>query len=483
MKRTTLQLFSTLFLLTTLSLTSNAQPLFTKDYGFGTCIKVLPADQQNVLALGQHETRPVSLIRCQLMKLNSSGDTLWRKFFGSGISTGQSMIKVGNVYWVLLNNYFNGFQISQLVQVNEQGDSLKGFYLPQLNGLYREASDLTLSDNGHLMITGSLTGPQQIKKGFICEADQNGNLLMTKTINHIEQEDLVCNRIIKHTNGSFYLLGSKMVYDNNQIKNKNLLVVKCNNQGDTIWSLVIGGSKDDKPNVIKQIPGSNDIIIGATSKSFATDWMEDYYLIRMNENGTVIRSKVIGQAYFDRLGDITFDVDGNIVLTGSSSRGSSAGTSAEDMVLMKLNNQFDSISTQYVNGYNLQDAGLSIIATADSSWLIGGFISEGNSIVYSNKFALVKIKDQKAIYNSTNENVKEQPLEIYPNPVKEFLYIHKPDDKEINLTITDMKGKRVLTQTIRERLTAIPTNEFNGGIYFIRYETQDKVYTHKMVVR
>ncbi|MFH0895706.1 MAG: LamG-like jellyroll fold domain-containing protein [Bacteroidota bacterium] len=70
---------------------------------------------------------------------------------------------------------------------------------------------------------------------------------------------------------------------------------------------------------------------------------------------------------------------------------------------------------------------------------------------------------------------------IYPNPVKENLFVNVTDDSEI--TLFELSGKAVYNSFFKKGLQQIPVHSFSKGIYFIRIQTSANTETQKIVLQ
>ena len=82
-------------------------------------------------------------------------------------------------------------------------------------------------------------------------------------------------------------------------------------------------------------------------------------------------------------------------------------------------------------------------------------------------------------------NLQAEPLNVYPNPATEQLYIDLPTDVEQNATLNvyDLAGRRVKTTTVAqsERQT-ISVDELPTGTYMLTLRSADKVWRQKVNV-
>ncbi len=86
------------------------------------------------------------------------------------------------------------------------------------------------------------------------------------------------------------------------------------------------------------------------------------------------------------------------------------------------------------------------------------------------------------------ENGLLSVVKIYPNPVKEELTINiAGSEKSLDLTVTDMNGKVVLTEKLtvsgNEFRKKLNMSGFSKGVYFVRLSNNERSFSEKVVVQ
>ena len=199
-----------------------------------------------------------------------------------------------------------------------------------------------------------------------------------------------------------------MVYQNDiTIKNrtisavgkKDLMLVKFNKDGDTLWVRSAGSSENDVPKDMEIDASDNIIITGGLGASALfqdkaaniTTGTEDVFLTKYNADGSVAWAKIVGWGPdIDRGGGITIDNNGNIHMVGFFK--DYIKFSATDSLVAKnaLNNNFYAkfdangnylTSKKYLGTDN--STRLNAISTSnDNGLLISGFY--GDSLFVAN---------------------------------------------------------------------------------------------------
>jgi hypothetical protein len=70
---------------------------------------------------------------------------------------------------------------------------------------------------------------------------------------------------------------------------------------------------------------------------------------------------------------------------------------------------------------------------------------------------------------------------VYPNPVSESLFFSAGQEKIFRLSIVDLHGREVFDFMNVGSQFSIPTAELEAGLYFLRANTRDRVYSLKFL--
>tara|TARA_R110002126_G_scaffold72364_1_gene180906 strand:+ start:76695 stop:78275 length:1581 start_codon:yes stop_codon:yes gene_type:complete len=89
-------------------------------------------------------------------------------------------------------------------------------------------------------------------------------------------------------------------------------------------------------------------------------------------------------------------------------------------------------------------------------------------------------KPVSALSVHDNLHKNEESLQIYPNPINDFLTIIS-QESSINITVFDVKGKRILHHKATSNQTQLDFSGFVKGVYFIQIKQKDKITFKKVV--
>jgi len=147
----------------------------------------------------------------------------------------------------------------------------------------------------------------------------------------------------------------------------DVYLVKTNLQGDTLWTRTFGGADQDFGSEVQQTADGGYIIIGST-KSF-NNGIDDLYLIKTDDNGDTLWTKVYGGLWGDVGRSIMEDIDGNYLATGYTM---SFDPGNADVWVLKFNEFGDTLWTRRVGG-NQVEYGVSIKQSKNEGYIITGY--------------------------------------------------------------------------------------------------------------
>jgi len=87
------------------------------------------------------------------------------------------------------------------------------------------------------------------------------------------------------------------------------------------------------------------------------------------------------------------------------------------------------------------------------------------------------------LYTYLEKLPKENEIEIYPNPINDFLNIRlfEPDVNNLNISIYDQLGREKIHQTINGHGGQVDVSALSPGIYLLRVQGTDRSYVYKLI--
>ena len=237
-----------------------------------------------------------------VLKLNASGDYIWRRYFG-GTNNDRSFdaleTKDGG-YLILGSSESNDFDIT---------DS-KGSY---------DYWVVKLNAGGNKIWTKSFGG-SEIENGYAGTATADGNFILVGDSRSTDQD-------ITNPKG-----------------NADLWAVKFNANGGKIWDKSLGGGQFDTARSIERLPDGTFLMAGATRSSSGdvsfNNGENDAWVVIMDTDGTLLFEKTIGGSNFDFGDDAILAHDGVSILmvgnTESNDKDIPQNQGIKDLLIVKL---------------------------------------------------------------------------------------------------------------------------------------------------
>lgn len=149
----------------------------------------------------------------------------------------------------------------------------------------------------------------------------------------------------------------------------DVYVIKTNSSGVKEWEKTFGGGGDDYAYSIVKVPGGGYVIAGSTKSMGAGS--DDFYLLKIDENGNKVWEKAYGTSGIDIGREAVPTADGGFIFIGYTQ------SNGYDMMLIKTsgdgNEQWRKTygGGQFEHGYSVKET-------------TGGYILLGTSYTYSN---------------------------------------------------------------------------------------------------
>jgi hypothetical protein len=254
-----------------------------------------------------------------VVKTNSNGDTLWTKTYGGQEKDyGRKIITTsdGNILIAGKTESFGAGSLGDiyLIKLDYNGDTLwtKNYTDPDQEFPYH----LLETQNGEYLVTGTNEDNNNPREIYLLKVEPNGTKLWDKkigpptwkwgysTIELSNNDLLICGQ---HTIGEGY---------------SQVLVVKTDNLGNTIWEKEYGEDKlSEKGNSIKKDLNGTFTITGS---SYDVNTMQDDIIIlKIDETGNQVWFKKFGSAETDWGVNIIKDINDDNLITGDYNIGGS----------------------------------------------------------------------------------------------------------------------------------------------------------------
>lgn len=324
-----------------------------KDYGRS----VLQTADNGYVIFGYTESFGAGLQDILIVKTNSSGDIQWVKTHGGAMDEGSggNILQLASGEFIVCagtESYGAGSRDICLIKLDTSGDTLWTRTYGNSNYDY-PSTVLQTADEGFIICGITFSSPTNL---YMIKVDSNGNLLWNKT--YIELDGDVTNSIDALADGGFIvtgftfsggvtnyllkidLLGSVVWHkaflgisgngykihvtsDNGYIITGNtngfgagesdMYLIKTDVFGDTMWTRTFGGTGMDVAYDVQQTVDGGYIVVGYT-ESFGSG-LRSVYSVRTNGNGDTLWTRTYGQNLEEGL-SVEQTSDGGFVITG-----------------------------------------------------------------------------------------------------------------------------------------------------------------------
>lgn len=196
---------------------------------------------------------------------------------------------------------------------------------------------------------------------------------------------------VQQSADSGFVLAGKVSITNGNPWNQEVLIIKVNKYGDTLWTKTYGGSLADIAYDIEKtsdggyiVAGIKDYNVNMTNYSM----IGNMWILKLNQNGDTLWTRTYGGPYNDYAKSIKQTSDGGYIVCGTKNN-THINTNGDFWVL-KLNQNGDTVWTKTINLIHSISEAKSIIQTAAGDFVFtgtGGVVklsSFGDSIWYKN---------------------------------------------------------------------------------------------------
>ncbi len=439
-----LKLIITTYLLFNLYLMSiSAQSKIERTFGGGGyapdfASKIIECSDSNYLVAGYYSDSDKG--SQYLLKLDQNGDTLWTQHHGeshSGVFSDILQIDTNN-YLAVGNNIGKVF----LLKFNINGDTSWTRHYEVGEGVGNELPYFIRTTDNEFIIVGSVFNfNDDANNIFAMKVNQAGDIQWN--IIYERQKDQRAKSIVESTGSTFLIVGSNG--DNNSSAHTSHYIMKINTLGDTLWTKTFGGGNF---NIINSIISSSDGNFLITGEYISDDdGISDLFIGKIDQNGELIWSKLIGSNLDDKGECIAVTADGYYIITGRTL----SKTDRDGYIyFVKIDEDGNVLSEKKYGGIN-SSIGKSILHSSDNHYCIVG---EFNWDMYFLKLPMLYIESlaQKTTicgdsiqlnphieFFNDNSHIEYNwsPQQYFDNPTSDNPFVALPDSMYLKINITD----------------------------------------------
>lgn len=316
-----------------------------KDYGdnlYDITYSVSGLADGSIISAGLVEVAPLDY-DAFLMKTDANGDTLWTRVIGlPGIEHAVNVIQTSDSGYIFCGKALGigqGVCECWVVKTNSNGDTV---WTRTYGGIgWDESMDIIEQPNGYIVCGGTNSEGASNYDFLLMHIDLSGNLVWVKQYGGQNVEASYCVQEVP--NEGYVIAGYTETYSYTNSRGNdsaNAFIVKTNYNGDTLWSMVYGGSLKEECFSIAHVPGTGYAFSGYT-QSFG-DSLQSYLFITDSAGYTGCLERRTAPVIFSPTfvqGSFAFNVNrGYAVTTPSVSQmNSSAASTVECTLPLQIN--------------------------------------------------------------------------------------------------------------------------------------------------
>ncbi|MBI2271126.1 MAG: T9SS type A sorting domain-containing protein [Bacteroidetes bacterium] len=240
---------------------------------------------------------------CQTTFQRTIGDSGIENAPGAASTHNNNIIIAG-----FTNSFGAGKSDCYVVSINENGDTL---FTRTYGGADIDEANMIIetADHGFLLAAETYSFGAGQKDGMIIKTDSAGELTWTKVFGNTGFDE--ASAVVQTKDGNYLIAGSLSV----PAGSDDILLLKIDQQGDTLWTKIISGSGWDYANDVVELNNSDLIFCGYTS-SFSGTADSDLLIFRTDKNGAIKWCKTYGNSGQEKGGHIHLNRDSTLTMTG-----------------------------------------------------------------------------------------------------------------------------------------------------------------------
>jgi hypothetical protein len=286
-----------------------------------------------------------------LIKLDQFADTVWTKTYGGDQDEwGQCVQQTQDDGYIIAgftNSFGSGESDVFLVKTNSNGDTAWTKTIGWLGLDWANFVSQT-ADEGYIITGYTESKGAGSEDLLIIKTDDNGDTVWTKTYGGIGTDIGNCIRI---TSDQDYLI-TGLTGSSSEYLDSDIWLIKTDSNGEISWEKRFGGSQNEEGWLLHEI-NDNGILISGYTSSYGKGG-RDGWLIRTDLNGDTIWTKTFGGSSDEFTGGVNLISDGGFILTGYTF---SSGAGGSDIYLIRLEAESSSSikekNNQTINEFHL----------------------------------------------------------------------------------------------------------------------------------
>jgi uncharacterized delta-60 repeat protein len=335
--------------------------------GFNGGVRTIEIQSDSKILVGGDFTEYDGTPSNYFIRLNSDGSIDNTFVIGTGFDNWVYTIQIQIDGKILVGGNFSSYDgiLSKfIIRLNSDGSIDNTFVVG--TGFNNTVLTMLIKDNGTLLIGGGFSSYKQTTINKIIRLNTSG--LYDGSLFYNVGFDNEVFTIALQSDGKILVGGGFTSYDGTFSNN----IIRLNSDGSIDNTFVIGGGFNGQVNTI-QIQSDGKILIGGGFSEY--DTAPSSGIIRLNSDGSVDNTFVVGDGFNNVVYTIEIQSDGKILVGGNFLNYD--GTSSNNIIRL---NSDGSIDNTFVIGGGFDGAVNTIVLQSDEKILVGGDFSNYDSI-------------------------------------------------------------------------------------------------------
>jgi len=220
-----------------------------------------------------------------LVKVDSSGNKVWDRYFGGSGGESAAMVRENPDHSLIVVGGTTSFGTGDfdvyLVKLSSAGNVVWEKHYGGSDWDSGSCIDLT-QDGGYIVGGYTASSGAGARDAYLLKLDASGKEQWSRTFGGTHNDGFSAVRQLP--DGGYILAGSSVTYLTAEKQYTDILLVRTDGSGNKVWQRLVGGKKSDSASDLILTDDGGFVIVGTTS-SYSKN--SDAYIAKLNGDGTV----------------------------------------------------------------------------------------------------------------------------------------------------------------------------------------------------